>query len=122
MERKFEYFSDFIFDHQKKVIVAILLLVLAMGFQLKHLTMDTSTKGFLTKLEKLHKRLENELPYIEEVGSLINARNTYGNKGSLIVEDLFEQLSKSQVEIYPKKQRALINPLLKIARIKPSPL
>ena len=117
-ELKFEDFSDFIFDNRKKVIVAILLLVLAMGSQLKHLTMDTSTEGFLhetdpmrlayddfrdqfgrdeklliavktkdifdldflKKLEKLHKRLENELPYIEEVNSLINARNTYGNE------------------------------------------
>lgn len=67
----------------------------------------------MTKLEKLHKRLEHQLPYIEEVNSLINARNTYGNEDSLIVEDLFEQLPKSQAEINPKKQRALSNPLLK---------
>jgi len=140
-ELKFEDFSDFIFDNRKKVIVAILLLVLAMGSQLKHLTMDTSTEGFLhetdpmrlayddfrdqfgrdeklliavktkdifdldflKKLEKLHKRLENELPYIEEVNSLINARNTYGNEDSLIVEDLFEALPKAQADITPQK-------------------
>ena len=150
-ELKFEDFSDFIFDNRKKVIVAILLLVLAMGSQLKHLTMDTSTEGFLhetdpmrlayddfrdqfgrdeklliavktkdifdldflKKLEKLHKRLENELPYIEEVNSLINARNTYGNEDSLIVEDLFEALPKAQADITPQKQRAISNPLFK---------
>jgi predicted RND superfamily exporter protein len=150
-ELKFEDFSDFIFDNRKKVIVAILLLVLAMGSQLKHLTMDTSTEGFLhetdpmrlayddfrdqfgrdeklliavktkdifdldflKKLEKLHKRLENELPYIEEVNSLINARNTYGNEDSLIVEDLFEALPTAQADITPQKQRAISNPLFK---------
>lgn len=141
-ERKFENFSDFIFDNRKKFIVVIVLLVVAFGTQLKHLTMDTSTEGFLhetdpmrlaydefrdqfgrdeklliavktgdifelnflKKLEKLHKRLDNELPYIEEVNSLINARNTYGNKDSLIVEDLFEDLPKSQAVINQKRK------------------
>jgi len=150
-ERKFESFSDLIFENSKKIIVAILLLVLAFASQLPKLTMDTSTEGFLhktdpmrvaydefrdqfgrdeklliaiktdnifdldflKKLEKLHKKLENELPYIEEVNSLINARNTYGNQDSLVVEDLFEELPKTQLQINPQKQRALNNPLFK---------
>ena len=150
-ERKFEDFSDFVFNNRKKIIVIILLLVVAVGTQLKHLKMDTSTEGFLhesdpmrlaydefrdqfgrdekllvavktkdvfdldflKKLEKLHKRLESELPYIEEVNSLINARNTYGDKDSLIVEDLFEELPKVQADIAPQKQRAINNLLFK---------
>ena len=150
-ERKFEDFSDFVFNNRKKIIVIILLLVVAVGTQLKHLKMDTSTEGFLhesdpmrlaydefrdqfgrdekllvavktkdvfdldflKKLEKLHKRLESELPYIEEVNSLINARNTYGDKDSLIVEDLFEELPKVQADLAPQKQRAINNPLFK---------
>ena len=67
---------------------------------------------FLKKLEKLHKKLEAELPYITDVNSLINARNTYGDEESLIVEDLFEVLPSSQQQIEPQKQRALNNPLL----------
>ena len=67
---------------------------------------------FLKKLEKLHKKLEAELPYITDVNSLINARNTYGDEKSLIVEDLFEVLPSSQQQIEPQKQRALNNPLL----------
>ena len=148
-ERKFESFSDLVFENSKKTIAAILLLVFALGTQLPTLTMDTSTEGFLhktdpmriaydefrdqfgrdeklliaiktkdvfdlnflNKLESLHKKLENELPYITDVNSLINARNTYGNKDSLIVEDLFEELPKNQVDINPQKQRALNNPL-----------
>ena len=150
-ERKFEGFSDFVFNNRKKIIVVILLLVVAVGTQLRHLKMDTSTEGFLhesdpmrlaydefrdqfgrdekllvavktkdvfdldflKKLEKLHKRLESELPYIEEVNSLINARNTYGDKDSLIVEDLFEELPKVQADLAPQKQRAINNPLFK---------
>ncbi len=150
-ERKFESFSDLIFENSKKTIVAILLLVFSLGSQLPTLTMDTSTEGFLhktdpmrlayddfrdqfgrdekllvaiktenifkldflTKLEKLHKRLENELTEFgaQDVNSLINARNTYGSKDSLIVEDLFEELPDTQAAIDPQKQRALNNPL-----------
>jgi predicted RND superfamily exporter protein len=76
-------------------------------------TKDVFDLNFLKKLEKLHKRLENELPYIEEVNSLINARNTYGDKDSLIVEDLFEELPKTQADLAPQKQRAINNPLFK---------
>lgn len=150
-ERKFESFSNFIFENSKKTIVAILLLVVALGSQLPTLTMDTSTEGFLhktdpmrlayddfrdqfgrdekllvaiktndifhldflKKLEKLHKKLENELPYITDVNSLINARNTYGNQDSLIVEDLFEELPNNQADIDKQKQRAINNPLFK---------
>ena len=149
VERKFENFSDLIFENSKKTIVIILLLVFAFASQLPTLTMDTSTEGFLhktdpmrlayddfrdqfgrdeklliaintdnvfdlqflKKLEKLHTRLENELPYITDVNSLINARNTYGNKDSLIVEDLFEELPDSQAKMNPQKLRALNNPL-----------
>ena len=150
-ERKFESFSDLVFENSKKTIVAILLVVFALGSQLPQLTMDTSTEGFLhkadpmrlayddfrdqfgrdekllvaiktdnifdlgflNKLEKLHNRLENELTEFgaQDVNSLINARNTYGNKDSLIVEDLFEELPKNQADINPQKQRALNNPL-----------
>ena len=150
-ERKFEDFSDLIFENSKKTIAAILLLVLAFATQLPTLTMDTSTEGFLhktdpmrvaydefrdqfgrdekllvaiktnnvfhldflKKLEKLHKKLENELPYITDVNSLINARNTYGNNDSLIVEDLFETLPNNQAGVEPQKQRAINNPLFK---------
>ncbi len=148
-ERKFESFSDLIFENSKKTIVAVLFLVFALGSQLPALTMDTSTEGFLhktdpmriaydefrdqfgrdekllvaiktenvfdldflKKLEKLHKKLEAELPYITDVNSLINARNTYGDQESLIVEDLFEELPDTQSAIDLQKQRALNNPL-----------
>jgi predicted RND superfamily exporter protein len=148
-EKKFERFSDVIFENSKKTIAAILLFVFVLGSQLSTLTMDTSTEGFLhktdpmrvaynefrdqfgrdekllvaiktesvfdldflKKLKKLHKKLEVELPYITDVNSLINARNTYGNQDSLIVEDLFEELPNTQSAIEPQKQRALSNPL-----------
>jgi predicted RND superfamily exporter protein len=52
-ERKFESFSDIIFENSKKTIVAILLLVVLFGSQLPSLTMDTSTEGFLHKTDSI---------------------------------------------------------------------
>ena len=52
-ERKFESFSDLVFENSKKTIAAILLLVFALGTQLPTLTMDTSTEGFLHKTDPM---------------------------------------------------------------------
>ena len=47
---------------------------------------------FLKDLKSLHDDLEENLPFLEDITSLINARNTHGKKDELIVEDLFETL------------------------------
>ena len=151
VEHKLENFSDFIFDNRIKVIFFVLAIVIAMASQMRHLTVDTSTEGFLhkddpliieynkfrdqfgrdekvliaiqsenvftikflTKLNKLHKELENNLPYIDDVNSLINARNTRGTIDSLIVDDLFEELPNDEKALAFKKQLAKNNPLFK---------
>ena len=46
--------------------------------------------GFLAKLQSFHTDLEDEVPYLREVTSLVNARNTRGQNDELIVEDLLE--------------------------------
>ena len=149
--QNFENLADFIFDNSKKTILAVLLVVAALGSNLSNLKMDTSTEGFLhktdelrlkydefrdqfgrdekiliaiktqdifnpdflKKLATLHQELENNLPYIEEVNSLINTRNTYGTADSLIVEDLFDNYKIDKATLSSKKQLANANPLLK---------
>ena len=151
VEDKFERVSDFIFDNKIKVILLVLVLMIAFASQIKYLTVDTSTEGFLhkkdplrieydkfrnqfgrdekvliaiqseniftikflNKLNKLHKELENNLPYIEDVNSLINARNTRGTIDSLIVDDLFEELPTNEKALIFKKKLAQNNPLFK---------
>jgi len=71
------------------------------------------TIDFLKKLNKLHRELENNLPFIDEVNSLINARNTRGTIDSLIVDDLFEELPTTQKALEIKRQLAVNNPILK---------
>jgi len=51
---------------------------------------DVLDPDFLTRMRDLHESLEEQVPYIEEVRSLINARVTRGEGDELIVEDLLE--------------------------------
>jgi predicted RND superfamily exporter protein len=47
--------------------------------------------AFLDRLRELHARLEAEVPHLDEVTSLINARATRGSEDELLVEDLLEE-------------------------------
>ncbi len=67
--------------------------------------------GFLSTLRELHDALESELPYVEEVTSLVNARSTRGEGDTLVVEDLMEDWPRGAAEVDALKQRVLANPL-----------
>lgn len=71
------------------------------------------TPEFLVKLKALHEDLENSVPYLDEVTSLINVRSTYGTKDELIVEDLLENWSGDSASLDDIRNRALSNPLYK---------
>jgi predicted RND superfamily exporter protein len=62
------------------------------------------TLDFLKKLQKLHKELEDNLPYLDEVTSLVNVRNTRGEGDQLIVEDLLENFPKDEADVAKIKQ------------------
>ncbi|MBA1437625.1 MAG: MMPL family transporter [Epsilonproteobacteria bacterium] len=64
---------------------------------------------FLTKLKQLHKELEDNLPYLDEVTSLVNVRNTRGEGDQLIVEDLLENFPKNEQEVAKLKKIAMGN-------------
>ncbi len=66
---------------------------------------------FLKKLKELHEVLEENVPYLEDVTSLVNARNTRGEADRLIVEDLLENWPAGKKEMAELKQRVLSNPL-----------
>lgn len=72
---------------------------------------DIFSLDFLKKLKVLHEDLENQVPHIEEVISLINARNTRGDKDRLIVEELLENWPKSDVDLETLHKRVLSNKL-----------
>lgn len=69
--------------------------------------------AFLEKLKRFHGDLERELPHIEEITSLVNARSTRGERDELIVEDLLEDFPTNDQEAAEAQRRALNNPLYK---------
>ena len=68
---------------------------------------------FLKRLKALHEELEDNVPYIEDINSLINARNTRGESDELIVEDFLETWPSTSKDLEILKRRALSNPLYK---------
>jgi predicted RND superfamily exporter protein len=67
--------------------------------------------SFLEKLRALQRDLETEVPYVEEINSLINARNTRGEADALIVEDLLARWPRNGADIEALRERVLSNPL-----------
>lgn len=67
--------------------------------------------GFLEWLRELHREIEREVPYVDEVTSLINARNTRGEDDELIVEDLMQDFPRTAADVSLLKARVLSNPL-----------
>lgn len=70
-------------------------------------TKDIFDLEFLKKLREFHNELQNNVPHLNDITSLINARNTRGEKDTLIVEDLLEVMPNSKEDI--KKLRELAN-------------
>jgi len=57
------------------------------------------TENFLLKLQQLHSQIENNVPFVNKVTSLLNVRNTYGLDDELIVEDLIETVPTTTTEL-----------------------
>jgi predicted RND superfamily exporter protein len=67
--------------------------------------------GFLEKLRAFHRDIEREVPHLDEITSLINARNTRGEGDELIVEDLLEHWPADAAALAALRKRVLANPL-----------
>lgn len=74
---------------------------------------DVFTATFLQQLASFQQAIEARVPYLEEVDSLINARDVYGTADELIVEDLFTVWPETEEQLAVIKKRALENPLYK---------
>lgn len=70
---------------------------------------DIFSQEFLTKLKKLHTELYETTPHLDDIFSLINARNTYGEGDTLIVGELLEVWPKNKQQLAQLKRRVLSN-------------
>jgi predicted RND superfamily exporter protein len=67
--------------------------------------------AFLEKLRALHEDIENEVPKLQEVTSLVNARYTRGERDALVVGDLLEDWPRTPEALATVEKLALGNPL-----------
>jgi predicted RND superfamily exporter protein len=67
--------------------------------------------SFLETLRRLHQEIEREVPYVEEVTSLVNARDTRGEGDELVVEELMKSWPRTPADVAALRERALANPL-----------
>jgi predicted RND superfamily exporter protein len=67
--------------------------------------------GFLGRLREIHEALERDVPYVAEVTSLLNVRNTRGEGDTLVVEDLLETWPRSESDLAALRARVLETPL-----------
>jgi predicted RND superfamily exporter protein len=67
--------------------------------------------GFLEKLRAFHEALEDEVPLLVEVTSLVNARETRGEGDELIVGDLMEDWPETHADVDALERRVLSNRL-----------
>ncbi|MCI5122843.1 MAG: Fis family transcriptional regulator, partial [Candidatus Electrothrix sp. AUS4] len=65
---------------------------------------DIFAPQFLRKLKKMHVDLRDTVPYLDDINSLINARNTRGEGDRLIVEDLLEHWPETPEELAAVKE------------------
>jgi len=74
-------------------------------------TPEVFDPAFLERLRALHEELEEELPYVDEVKSLINIRQTRGEADTLIVEDLMEDWPETPEDLQDLRRRVFSGPL-----------
>ena len=67
--------------------------------------------AFLNRLRDLHHAFEAEVPYLLEVTSLMNVRNTRGESDRLVVEDLMEEWPESTADLTLLEARVRETPL-----------
>ena len=65
----------------------------------------------LAKLKALHEDLAEKVPHLNDITSMINARNTRGEGEVLVVGDLLHTLPRTPEEFSELKTRVLANPL-----------
>ena len=67
--------------------------------------------AFLRELKRFHEEVEESVPYLDEVQSLVNVRSTYGSGDELIVEDLLEEFPETSEAVDKVRERVMSTPM-----------
>ena len=68
---------------------------------------DIFTLKFLQTLKSMHEEIEEKVPFVEDITSLYNVRNTRGEEDKLITDDLLEPFPTTQEQVDEIKKRAM---------------
>ncbi len=74
---------------------------------------DIFKADFLKKLKSFHNNLENEVPHIQKIYSLINAESLRSDEDAPIVEELLSNWPEKESDLTALKKNVLNNPVLK---------
>ena len=80
---------------------------------------DLFSLDFLERLRELHESIETEVPHLDQVDSLLNARVTRGEENRLVVEELLEEWPDTPARLDQIKDYVLSNPLYRNALVSP---
>ncbi len=69
------------------------------------------SRAFLLKLKKLHEELNEKVPHVNDIISMVNARNTTGEGDILYVDDLLSRFPENDQDLARLKERVMSNPL-----------
>ena len=69
------------------------------------------TVTFLEKLRQLHEELEENVPHLQEITSMVNVRNTRGEGDILRVDDLLVDFPDSEADLSRLRELILASPL-----------
>ena len=72
---------------------------------------DVFDLKFISTLKDFHHALEEEVPHVDEITSLVNAEYMYGRDEELIVEELLERLPEDETGMQELRDRVINNPL-----------
>jgi len=65
------------------------------------------TLKFLNTLKEIHEEIEEKVPYLDDVTSLYNVRNTRGEGDKLITDDLLEPFPTTKADVERVKKQAM---------------
>lgn len=66
---------------------------------------DVMSEAFLTALAEVHERIETEIPFVEDITSIVNAPYQKGTDDSLVVEDLLDVIPTDEASMARLEQR-----------------
>ena len=81
--------------------------MMAIVIHSKNIFSDT----FLTRLTELHQAVEQEIPHVKEITSMVNARSTIGEEDTLLVDDLLAKFPEDAKAFMALRKRVMENPL-----------